>query len=72
MKFLKRLALTLLFGCLLLLVLPAAVQASAAGTNPTAVNNLGSRLKSQSAVTATSDGYMRVFYNGTQIGIEYY
>ena len=39
---------------------------------PTAVNNLTVSLIKKSYIVSTSDGYMRVLYNGEKIGIEYY
>lgn len=39
---------------------------------PTAKDNLSVGLRSTSELVATSDGYMRVFYDGEKINIEYY
>ena len=39
---------------------------------PTASDNLSIALKSKSELVATNSGYMRVFYDGKKIGIEYY
>ncbi len=39
---------------------------------PEASYNLGSRLINNSYLTSTDDGYMRVFYNEEDVGIEYY
>ncbi|MGN0613698.1 MAG: leucine-rich repeat protein [Porcipelethomonas sp.] len=67
-------ALTTVF-CLALSVLPFPVServAAAADVLPEASYNLGSQLISGSYLSDTDDGYMRVFYNGTNIGIEYY
>lgn len=63
----------LLAVCLtvLLLTVPA-FAAEAASVIPTANDNLQGRLRSTSELVATSDGYMRVFYDGKKINIEYY
>ncbi len=39
---------------------------------PTASDNLNIGLRSTSELAATNNGYMRVFYNGKKICIEYY
>lgn len=39
---------------------------------PQTVANYNSRLRDNSYLTATSDGYMRLYYDGTKIGIENY
>ena len=55
----------------LLMVIPA-FGAEAASITPTASDNLSVGLRSKSELVATSDGYMRVFYDGKKINIEYY
>ena len=39
---------------------------------PTVCFNIESNVLSESYMTKTGDGYMRVFYNGSAIGIEYF
>lgn len=63
--------------CLLLLLISISIipmkAVKAVGTVlPTAYDNLNVRLKSTSELVATSSGYMRVFYDGNKICIEYY
>lgn len=62
----------LVICCFLLFLVPAQTARAASGIMPTAVDNLRNRLKSTSALVATDDGYMRVFYDEKKIGIEYY
>lgn len=45
---------------------------AAAEIMPAAVDNLTDSLIENSSLTVTSDGYMRVYYDGEQIGVEYY
>lgn len=45
---------------------------AAAAMQPTASDNLSVSLRSKSELVATANGYMRVYYDGTKIGIEYY
>lgn len=45
---------------------------AAAEIMPAAVDNLTDSLIEKSSLTVTSDGYMRVYYDGEQIGVEYY
>ena len=45
---------------------------AAASILPTASDNLSVGLRSKSELVATSGGYMRVFYDGSKVGIEYY
>lgn len=63
--------------CLLLLliaisIIPMKAVKAAGNVLPTACDNLNIRLKSTSELVATSSGYMRVFYDGSKICIEYY
>ena len=53
-------------------VLPAHIARAATDILPTVADNLTISLRSKSELVATSDGYMRVFYDGKKIGIEYY
>lgn len=55
--------------CALLYAFPLKV---AANSMPVAVDNLNIGLRSTSELVAEKDGYMRVFYDGKKIGIEYY
>lgn len=45
---------------------------AAAGMQPTASDNLIVSLRSKSELVPTADGYMRVYFDGEKIGIEYY
>lgn len=72
MKKTQRQMILLIVCCFTLLLLVPAYTAKAADVWPTASDNLSVRLKSVSELVATDGGYMRVFYNGDKIGIEYY
>ena len=71
----KRILSVLLTVCLLftgaVILTPTAAEAASA-VLPTASENLNVGAKSYSSLTATSDGYMRVYYDGSKVGIEYY
>lgn len=54
------------------LLLPNRIAEAADNLLPTAVDNLSIGLKRTSDFVATGDGYMRVYYNGARIGVEYY
>ncbi len=64
--------------CLLLLVvigigiIPTKLVRASEEILPTAYNNLNIDLISKSKLVATNSGYMRVFYDGSKICIEYY
>lgn len=73
MKFLK----VKLIGCffcslLILLALPVYPAEAADSLVPTAANNLQIRLRKTSNLVATDSGYMRIFYRGKTVGVEYY
>lgn len=72
MKNVKRLVISFVIGCFLLLPAFPAGMVKAAGIVPTASDNLSINLRSSSELVALDSGYMRVFYNGEKIGIEYY
>lgn len=69
----KRLS-VLLAVCLFILSMALPVYAAETPNNviPTAQDNLQIGLRSSSELVVTSDGYMRVFYDGEKIVIEYY
>ena len=50
----------------------SAYEAKAASIMPSSHDNLTVSLRSTSELVATSNGYMRVFYDGTKINVEYY
>ena len=62
--------------CLLLLIVVATIPIKSVQASgemmPTAYNNLNISLKSKSKLVAIDSGYMRVFYDGNKICIEYY
>lgn len=58
--------------CLIVLLLFPAAMARAAGNLPVASDNLSIGLRKLSGLVATDNGYMRVYYNGEKVGIEYY
>ena len=60
------------FFSLLLITGRPAEAASASGAIPTASDNLTVGLRSTSELVPVSSGYMRVFYNGEKVCIEYY
>lgn len=68
----KKIGLLFVMGCLFLLPLFPVCTLKAANITPTALDNLNVGLKSYSELTAVEDGYMRVFFDGEKIGIEYY
>lgn len=74
MKSIKMRLVTLFILCsfVTLLLLPVHAAETAGNLLPTASNNLNIGLRRSSDFVATGDGYMRVFYNGMSIGIEYY
>jgi hypothetical protein len=74
MRELKKAIMSLLLICVLLGINGIPTKAAEESDNvvPTAQDNLSVGLRSSSELVATSNGYMRVFYNGTKIGIEYY
>ena len=65
---------TFMISCVAILsfFMIGSVSAYAATVVPGAVDNLNSNLKHSSYLTAVDDGYMRVYYNNQNIGIEYY
>ena len=72
MKNVKRLVISFVIGCFLLLpAFPTGI-VEAAGIVPAASDNLSAKLRSSSELVALDSGYMRVFYDGEKIGIEYY
>ena len=74
MKKLKKLASLLFLPCCLflcLLLFPKVTQAAESLT-PTAQNNLSVGLRRTSDLVVTSNGYMRVFFKKSSVGIEYY
>lgn len=68
----RRLAAFLICCFIALLIFPAAPAKASGNILPAAQDNLKVRLKSTSKLVATDSGYMRVFYDGEKIGIEYY
>lgn len=70
-KIMKRLAVSFAMFCVILLTIPV-LTARAAGGIPAAADNLNVGLRSSSELVATDEGYMRVYYDGGKIGIEYY
>ncbi|MDE6111597.1 MAG: leucine-rich repeat domain-containing protein [Eubacterium sp.] len=70
----KKIIATLLALCCFVSTLTLSINTAEAATNllPTACDNLNIGLRSKSSLVATSDGYMRVFYDGNKIGIESY
>lgn len=71
MKKLKKEWSVLLFVlCSFVLLLPA--QTARAALQPTASDNRTVSLRRKSDLVNVDNGYMRVYYNGTSIGIEYY
>lgn len=72
MKNIKRFVISFVIGCFLLLpAFPGGI-VKAAGMVPTASDNLAFELISSSELVTLDSGYMRVFYDGEKIGIEYY
>lgn len=59
-------------GFVLLMVFSSHSVEAAENILPTAQDNLTIGLRSKSQLVAVSSGYMRVFYDGKKIGIEYY
>ncbi|MGN0470480.1 MAG: leucine-rich repeat protein, partial [Acutalibacteraceae bacterium] len=74
MKTIKRYVVTFILGFAVILscFMTKPISAYAATIVPCAVDNLNSKLKHNSYLTAVDNGYMRVFYNNQTIGIEYY
>ncbi len=72
MKKIKRIMVVFAVCFVIFLPLFSASAASAADTLPAASDNLGMGLRSKSELVATDNGYMRVYYDGEKIGIEYY
>ena len=66
----------LLAICMILLIIvsiiPITSVKAASNILPTAYNNLTIDLKRKSDLVAIKSGYMRVFYNGSKVCIEYY
>ena len=62
----------ILCGFFISLVLSVRPAEAAEGLVPTAANNLQIGLRRRSDLVATDSGYMRVFYRGKTVGIEYY
>ncbi len=58
--------------CLIALLMFPAVTVKAADNLPAAWDNLSVALRSLSELVVTDNGYMRVYFNGEKIGIEYY
>ena len=72
-KTIKKRVLIILTVCFTVLLSAfSAYEAKAASVTPTAHDNLTVALRSTSELVATSNGYMRVFYDGTKINVEYY
>ncbi|MCH5268655.1 MAG: leucine-rich repeat domain-containing protein [Lachnospiraceae bacterium] len=72
-KIIKRMTCLLAICCFVsLLGHPACPAKAAADIIPAASDNLSIGLRSFSKLVATDNGYMRVFYDGQQINIEYY
>lgn len=59
-------------GFLIARLFPMRPSEAASALVPSAVNNLQVGLQRKSNVVVTDSGYMRVFYNGKAVGIEYY
>ena len=72
MKSIKKAAIWLVVCSFVSLLISPICTAKAADILPTASNNLCIGLRKSSKLTATNNGYMRVFYDGKKIGIEYY
>ncbi len=74
MKRAKRRFMTLFtMGCFILLMICFThIAEASADFLPTAVDNLDIGLRRSSGLAITENGYMRVFYDGSKIGIEYY
>lgn len=72
MKSIKKAAIWLVVCFFVSLLIFPVCTVKAADILPTASNNLCIGLRKSSKLTATNNGYMRVFYDGKKIGIEYY
>lgn len=72
MKKIKSVTLFILCSFLAFMILPVYQGKAAGDILPTAHNNLNVGLRRSSDIVSMSDGYMRVFYNGKSVGIEYY
>lgn len=69
----KGVVVSLILCCfLLLLAFPVSTVKADTGIQPAAADNLRVGLKRTSALVATDSGFMRVFYDGEKISIEYY
>ena len=69
----RKLGVFLIIVCFILgMMFPARPVEAAANLMPKASDNLGIGLKRKSGLVATDSGYMRVFYDGEKIRIEYY
>lgn len=68
----RRLAILFVICCFMFLPMFPACQAKAADISPTASNNLVTKLSGTTRLAATANGYMRVFFDGEKIAIEYY
>ncbi len=69
MKKLMKICLTVLVALTMISINPIK---AASSVSPTAQDNLNVRLRRTSQLVTTSTGYMRVFYDGKKVGIEYY
>lgn len=56
----------------LLIMLPSRAVLAAESSAPTASYNLSVGLRRTSDLVSTDSGYMRVYYNGTNVGVEWY
>lgn len=73
MEKLKKVIMFLIVCFALMIVLSLAEDVSASESLlPAAQDNLSVSLRSTSELTSTENGYMRVYYTGKKIGIEYY
>ncbi|MGN0395136.1 MAG: leucine-rich repeat protein [Coprococcus sp.] len=74
LKIVKRiLAVLIVMCCFASMIMPSVNKAQATGSIlPATQDNLNIGLRSESYLVATSSGYMRVYYDGNKIGIEYY
>lgn len=70
----KKLAILFTISCLALTTVGGTTGIVNAATNilPKAFDNLQISLRAKSKLVATADGYMRVYYDGKKVGVEYY
>lgn len=70
----KKLAIIFTISCLVLTTAGGTSSTANAATNilPRAFDNLQISLRAKSKLVATADGYMRVYYDGEKVGVEYY